>query len=411
MRVSRVSMILTSAALAALVLPAQKVGPTTGGTTNGGTTAGSTTGTTGTSSTGNFPGTTTPSATNSTTNPNLTRGAFFFGKVVMPDGTAPPSGVVIERVCNGAARPQAYTDSRGEFSFQVGQTQDMLPDASVERSSDRSLGGMGTGGSLTSSQPKNDAYACDLRANLAGYRSDVINLAGRRNLDDPNVGTLTLHSYAHFEGLTTSATSALAPKDARRAFEKGLEAIKKSKVDEAQDDFLKATGLYARYASAWLELGLVYEKRERFPDARDAYAKSIAADSKFVNPYERLYMLSFAEKNWEDVAKITNQVMHLNPYDFPGSLYYNAVANSQLGKLDIAEKSAREAVQLGATQNPKVHYILGVILAKKQDFKGAAESLKTYLKSDAVTDRDKVAKLLADCEKQVQAKAEIAAQP
>jgi len=408
MRISRISAILASVTLAANFLSAQGAPPKGAPTTGVGVT---TTGTSGTPSNGNFPGT-----TNSTMNPNSnstpnTRGAFFFGKVVLPDGTAPPSGVVIERVCNGSAHPQAYTDSRGDFSFQVGQTQDMLPDASVDSTS-RGEGGSGTTTTPQQTQGKMTAlYGCDLRANLAGYRSDTISLAGRRTLDDPNVGTIMLHSFAKFEGLTTSATSALAPKDAHKAFDKGLEAMKKSKVDEAQDDFLKATEIYPRYASAWYELGLVDEKRERIPDARDAYAKAIAADSKYVNPYERLYLLSFNDQNWVEVARITNQVMHLNPYDFPGSLYYNAVANSQLGKLDVAEKSAREAVQLSATQNPKVHYILGVILAKKHDFKGAAECLRIYLKSDAVSDRDKVAKLLAECEKQVEARAELKTQP
>jgi tetratricopeptide (TPR) repeat protein len=409
MRISRVSVIIAGAALAAILVSAQAPpkGPTTSGAPGG-----STSGTSGTPSTGTFPGTTTSSTTNSNTNSSITqRGQFFFGKVVLQDGTAPPSGVIIERVCNGSARPQAYADSRGDFSFQVGQTQDMLPDASVDQPVSRQSSGMGTAGSTSSTQPKADFYACELRANLAGFRSDVVSLAGRRSLDDPNVGTITLHSLGHYEGLTTSATSALAPKDARRAFEKGLEAVKKSKPDEAQDDFLKATGIYPRYASAWFELGLGYEKHNRIPEARDAYAKSIAADSKFVNPYAQLFMLSFAEKNWGEVARVTNQVMHLNPYDFPESLYYNAVANSQLMRLDIAEKSAREAVQLSSTQNPKVHYILGVILAKKQDFKGAAESLRTYLKSGAVTDRDTVTKLLADVEKQVQARAELKAQP
>jgi tetratricopeptide (TPR) repeat protein len=410
MRISRISAILASAALAANLLSAQGAPPK--GLPTTGSTGGTTTGTTGTPSTGNFPGSTTNSTTNSTGNSGLTtRGSFFFGKVVMPDGTAPPSGVVIERVCNGSAHPQAYTDSRGDFSFQVGQTQDMMPDASVDSNS-RIGGGNGTSNSQQQAQGKTaPLYGCDLRASLAGYRSDTISLAGRRSLDDPNVGTITLHSFAKYEGLTTSATSALAPKDAHKAFDKGLEAMKKSKVDDAQDDFLKATEIYPRYASAWYELGLVYEKRERISDARDAYAKSIAADSKYVNPYERLYLLAFNEKNWVEVAQITNQVMHLNPYDFPGSLYYNAVANSQLGKLDIAEKSAREAVQLSATQNPKVHYILGVILAKKHDFKGAAECLRIYLKSDAVGDREKVTKLLAECEKQVEAKAEVKTQP
>jgi tetratricopeptide (TPR) repeat protein len=418
MRISRISVVLASTAFAAILLPAQKGGSSTGST--GSSTGTAPTGTTGTSTTGNVPGSIPSGVPNNTNNnPGLTqRGPFYFGKVVLPDGTAPPVGVIIERVCNGAARPQAYTDSQGNFSFQVGQTQDMLPDASVDRATDRptngsgALGSMGsTGGTPGVPQQRNDAFACDLRANLAGYRSDVISLAGRRNMDDPNVGTLTLHSLASYEGLTTSATSALAPRDARKAYESGLQAIKKSKTDEAQADFLKATQIYPRYASAWFELGLIYEKRTKIPEAREAYAQSIAADSKFVNPYAQLFILSFAEKKWEDVARITNQVMHLNPYDFPESLYYNAVANSQLMRLDIAEKSAREAVQLSATQNPKVYYILGVILAKKQDFKGAAENLRTYLKSDAVTDRDKVTKLLADVDKQGQARAELKTQP
>ncbi|HTB10838.1 MAG TPA: tetratricopeptide repeat protein [Bryobacteraceae bacterium] len=411
MRSSRISMILVSATLAAILLPAQKGGTTTG-TSTGSTTGTGTTGTTGTSSTGNIPSSTTGSNPGSTT--TLPRpGEFFFGTVVMPDGTPPPAGVIIERVCNGAARPQAYTDSRGDFSFQVGQTQDMMPDASVDTGVGRRGDLSGTSGSQSQAQGRTTSapFACDLRANMPGYRSDLINLAGRRNLDDPNVGTIKLHSLASYDGLTTSATSSLAPKEARKAFESGVQAEKKSKIDEAQADFIKATDLYPRYASAWFELGLVYEKRQKIPEAREAYAKSIAADSKFVNPYAQLFMLAFAEKKWEDVARISNQVMHLNPYDFPESLYYNAVANSQLMRLDAAEKSAREAVQLSSTQNPKVYYILGVILAKKQDFKGAAENLRTYLKSDAVTDRDKVAKLLADVEKQGQARAELKTQP
>jgi hypothetical protein len=44
-----------------------------------------------------------------------------------------------------------------------------------------------------------------------------------------------------------------------------------------------------------------------------------------------------------------------------------------------------------------------VILAKKQDYKGAAECLREYLKSDTVGDRNRVTQLLADIEKQVSA--------
>lgn len=395
--------ILASAALAAILLPAQG-NPPRGGTTTGGTTTGATT-TTGTGTpAGTLP--TAPGTTTTTTNPTSGgTGPFFFGKVAMSDGSEPPPGVVIERVCNGTARPQAYTDLHGNFSFQIGQTQDMLPDASEGQPSARGL-------SQASPKPNTMPSNCDLRAMLAGYRSDLISLTGRRNLDDPNIGTIFLRPYVKVEGLTISATSALAPKDAHKAFDKGLEALKKSKIDEAQNDFLKATDLYPRYASAWMELGSIYEQRGQMIEAREAYRRSIAADSKFVYPYGRLYMLSFKEQKWEDVAQTTETIMRLNPYDFPDAVYYNAVANSQLGRLAIAEKSAREAIAMGSqAQNPKIIYILGVILAKKGDFKGAAECLRTYLNSDAVTDRAAVKRLLAEVEKQVQAKVETKPEP
>ena len=63
---------------------------------------------------------------------------------------------------------------------------------------------------------------------------------------------------------------------------------KKPSVDEAQADFQKATEIYPRYAYAWFELGRIYEQREHIAEAREAYSKSIAADSKFVNPYEAI---------------------------------------------------------------------------------------------------------------------------
>jgi tetratricopeptide (TPR) repeat protein len=408
MRIARVSVILASFVFTAIYLAGQAKPPTPPPTTGNG---GSPT----SPSTGNLPSATNQ-PTNSTMNTDNMRGAFFFGKVVMPDGSVPPPSVVIERVCNGVARPQAYTDTNGYFSFQVGQTQDMLPDATVDRASSGpgSFGSQipqGSQGAQNSQRSSMQAYACDLRASLAGYRSDLISLAGRRNLDDPDVGTITLHNLTKVEGLTTSATSELAPKDARKAFDKGLEAAKKSRTDEAQDDFMKAVQLYPRYAFAWFELGKIYEQRGDIFSARGAYAKSIEADSKFVNPYERLYVLSIHEMKWSEAAATTDRVIRLNSYDFPWAYYYNAVANLELGKLDAAEKSAREFLASGGFQNPKIYYVLGSILAKKQDAKGAAECLRIYLKSDQVTDRVKVTQLLANVEKQMDANAEVKPEP
>ena len=393
--------ILASAAVAAMLLPAQVVVPK-------GTSTGSGSSSTGSGSGGvtlpNIPTNRPPTPT--TTNPDVNgRGGFFFGKVAMSDGTPLPSQVVIERVCGGATRPQAYADSRGDFSFQVGQTQDMMADATSSSSN-------GMGANRTTAQSGTTPFACDLRASLPGYRSDVISMSSRRNLDDPNVGTIYPAPLGERRRADHQRHRGTRTQGCQEGLRERSGSAKKAKVDEAQADYLKATGIYPRYAYAWFELGRVYEQREHIAEARDAYDKSIAADSKFVNPYERLYLLSLKEQNWEDVASTTDKIKRLNPYDFPKAVYYNAVANFQLGNWDLAEKSAREAASMdSAFQNPKIHYVLAVTLANKQDFKGAAECLRTYLKSEAITDRERVTKLLADFEKQVEAKAELKPEP
>lgn len=322
------------------------------------------------------------------------------GKVVLNDGTVPSEPVRIERVCSdrggGRPHPEGYTDSKGRFSITLGQEQDIMPDASETQSRADSIGS----GSINGIS-QTELMTCDLRAVLPGFTSDAISLATHRYLDNPDVGTIVLHRMENVEGLTVSATSALAPKDARKAYEKGLEDARKAKPDDAQKQFEKAVAVYPKYAAAWFQLGVLYEQSDHIDDARKAYTQAIAADSNYINPYERLYLLGAKEQKWKDVAQTSDRVLHLNPYDFPGAYYFNAIANFELGNLDAAEKSGREAVKLDKThQNPRTNYVLGIILAKKGQFAPAAECLRAYLQAapDA-KDADTVRQQLAQLEK------------
>jgi len=377
---------------------------------------GGTTGTPG-NTTGNIPNTPgRPGSINNPNNPNnptspfpgdVPRPIFVSGKVVLQDGTPLSEPVLIERVCNGNPHPEGYTDSKGRFSIQLGQGRVMSFADASEPPTRGSLGSAGItnpGGGIRESALMN----CDLRASLPGYRSDVVMLANHRYMDNPDVGTIVLHRMGNVEGFTTSATSALAPKDARKAFEKGLDAVKKSKPDEAQKEFEKAVETYPKYASAWFELGRVYEQRDHPEEARKAYNQALAADSKYINPYERLYLMALKEAKWQEVADTTDRVLRLNPFNFPGAYYFNAVANLQLQHLDVAEKNAREALKLDSGQrNPRINYVLGVILAQKQDFAASAECLRAYLKAaPEAKDAETVRKQLAEVEKFAQAKAQ-----
>jgi tetratricopeptide (TPR) repeat protein len=368
------------------------------------------------------PGKGTPSPTpapNPPTTPNQTaagtsqpsRPIWITGTVMMYDGEAPTDSVTIERICSGnSVRAEGYTDSRGRFSLNLGQDSGVFADASTSTvnstafSQSGATGASSNGGAGGATPNQDTAYwDCELRARLPGYRSSTVSLAGRRMLDDADVGVIVLYSMVGIQGLTASATSTQAPKDAQKAYERGLGAVKKDKLDQAEREFRKAVQIYPKYADAWLELGKALEKKEKYPEAREACDSALAADAKYVYPYQQLYQIALHEKNWKDVADKTDQLLHLDPYEFPNAYYFNALAHLELKEYDAAETSARQAVDADSKQsNPKTHYLLGAILVHKKAWTGAAASFRAYLKAaPSATDKAYVEKTLGQIDQQI----------
>jgi hypothetical protein len=320
--------------------------------------------------------------------------------VRLADGTNPPEHVLIERVCNGVVRPEAYTDSKGNFSFELGaRNPAVFYDATVG-GIDPLSSSTGASGGPQGGINERDVSGCEIRANLAGFQSDSIILGFRRSLDNPDIGTIRIHRLANVEGYTFSVTTAQAPKDARKAYEKGLELLNKRKWAEAERELTRAVGSYPKYAAAWHELGRAYQQQKKFDEAVHAYQEAISADPKFINPYGQLAVLSAYEKNWDDVVRYTSQVLKLNPFVAPDIYFYSALANYNLQKIDVAEGQAQEAAKRDTQHRiPKINHLLGVILAEKQDYSRAAENIRLYLKlSPNASDADTVRKLLADVE-------------
>jgi tetratricopeptide (TPR) repeat protein len=370
---------------------AQATGGTSGsagGTTgSGGGTGGTGTGSTPTS--GRTSGTIVPATptTSGKTNNDIQRPIFISGKVTTDDGSPVPPNITIQRVCSGAARSVAYTDAKGRFSLQWGQTNGVLSDASESGFGARSSASAGFG-SAQSAAPNGmgaDPFGtaminCELRANIAGYRSESVSLFTRNSMENPDIGIILIHRLANVEGSSVSATSFLAPKDAKKAYEQGLQALLKNKNDDAAKDFEKAVDSYPKYAEAWMNLGKVRIMQHSYEPARNALLKAIEADAKLVSPYVELGLLAAQEQKWEDSSRFLDRAVRLDPIDFPQAWYADAVANFNLKRYDAAEKSAREALKLDPKHaNPRSEYLLGLVLYQKRDFAAAATELKTYL--------------------------------
>ena len=169
---------------------------------------------------------------------------------------------------------------------------------------------------------------CELRARLAGYRSQVVSLANRRALDNPDIGTILLHRMAPNEGNTVSATALDIPKDARKAFDKGQEASKKSKPEEALKNYSKAVELYQQYAAAWYELGKLQAVGGDLQIARGSFNEAVKADPKFLPALVAIADIDVQAKKWREVVDVTDRAAKLDAFDYPQVFFYNAVANS-----------------------------------------------------------------------------------
>jgi tetratricopeptide (TPR) repeat protein len=361
-----------------------------GGNTNGPST---TPGSTGRPSNGtpnnNNTGLYTPSPL-STPSQSIPRPIFLSGRVMLDDGAKPTSEIAIQRVCNGNPHTETHTDSKGHFSFQLGGNNGQIADASESSVGMGPMQRQGRGGYLNgmgdTNMPgmrgldNNYWQRCQIQAYYPGYRSDTIDLFQHRALDNPDIGVIILHRLGGIQGTAISITTELAPKKAKKDFHKAEQLQAKGKTDDAMKHLQEAVSIYPKYAIAWYDLGQLQQSQKNLADARKSYEAALAADSKYVNPYDGLAALSVMESKWQDAADRSKQAVSLNPVEFPSSWLYNAYANYNLKNFKAAEKSAGEVVKLdGAHRYAQVETLLAQMCADHGDYAGAAQHLQTFL--------------------------------
>lgn len=353
--------------------------------------------------TGRSPGTASPNPPRPTAPDSLpsdnpmTRPTFLSGKVAIDDGTLLTDQAIIQSVCHGNVRNEGYTDSRGGFSFDLGdKTREAVALA------DESGVSMGRSNSAHKGTGRRDMRDCELRAVLAGFSSQTVELAGKLNdFGNADVGTIVLHRLSQVEGFTISATSAMAPPKARKEYDKGIEDLKKGKLDSAQQRFSKAVEIYPKYAVAWCELGRIQVQKNDLEAARNSFHQSITADSKFITPYGELALLAMKGKQWKEALENTDALLALNPLNFPEYWYYNSLASFYLDDLAKAEKSALRCMAIDTEHKiPRAEYLLGIVLAKKGDYPDAVAHIRNYIRmSPNAPDINMAQRQIADLEK------------
>jgi len=340
---------------------------------------------------------------------------FLRGRVASHDGAPIPHDMLIERLCNNRVRQQVYASPHGDFSMQLGSRADSFPEASADPSSPNGYGVARKDSDM--GIPRRELTNCELRASASGFHSSVISLLEVDTFGGSvDVGVIVVQRSTKIEGATLSAIPYKAPKDARRAYEKGLEAEKHGNLADARKYFETSVRIYPSSANAWFQLGTVLQKENQSDAARKAYTQATTVDTRFLPPYLSLASMAYQTANWPDVIDLTGHILDLDPFNhaaattyildldplsYSDAYFYNAVANYKLNKIEAAEKSALKAEHLDLRPHfPQVHLLLAEIFARKNNYAMAIAQIQTYLELAPHTKAaDQARQLLAELEK------------
>jgi tetratricopeptide (TPR) repeat protein len=229
-------------------------------------------------------------------------------------------------------------------------------------------------------QLKLNFQGCEFRAVLAGYVSSAAMLRLEGSVWQYELPPIFLKPLENAPGTTISMTSLNAPNDAKHNYEKARKAYDQEKFMDAEKELDKAVKNYPGFAAAWSLLGDIHQRLKQPDQAVMEYNQALRADPQYVNPAFGLALIAVQQKRWQDAVQFSDQVSKLNSAAFPSAYFYNAVANFNLGKSDLAEISARKFKTLDTQhRHPDICLLLSQILTHKQDYQGAAQELRDYL--------------------------------
>jgi len=172
-----------------------------------------------------------------------------------------------------------------------------------------------------------------------------------------------------------------APPAAVTAYEQGMAAAKSGQSEAAVKSFQEATSLYPQYADAWYQLGRAQLAGKSKNAAVASFKKAVELDPKLAGAQVELGLLAVDNKSWSESSKYLEKAIELDPVNYPAAWYAAALANLNLENFDLAEKYAREALKADPQlTNPRIEYVLGMVLAQKKDYPGAITALRSYLK-------------------------------
>ncbi len=298
---------------------------------------------------------------------------IVYGKVQMEDGSPPPKGVIIERVCTDGQPPGnvALTDKLGRFTWRM----DVDP-TSILR--------------------------CTIKGVLKGYSSTNYEIPNMNGFSDPHLPPLVITQNGSNSTIEVLSDAIKVPYAAQVAWSRSEKALAANRLPEAERQLNLAVKAAPNFGQGWNALAVVLEHENKPSDALKAYHKAIEVDPKLLGAYVPLARISIQVKDWETADRTAADLIARDTSRrYTEAHLLQAIARYQLKNVDGAVASANDAIRMDEKLHkfPSAEYVLALCLDGKNDHAGASEHLKKYLAElpprapNAEIVRDLIAKL------------------
>lgn len=176
--------------------------------------------------------------------------------------------------------------------------------------------------------------------------------------------TIVLHRLPDEPGTGLSPTASDAPRGARRAFGRAVEAQRRGDADAALAGYQEAVRRFPDYAPAWQGWGLLRLESGDVEGARWAFLRAVEADPDYLWPYAGLATVAAERRDWPAVERWASKLIELAPRDSPGAHYLRAIALLASGELSAAREAAERAESMGwGAVDPRLDELLAELAA------------------------------------------------
>jgi Tfp pilus assembly protein PilF len=169
------------------------------------------------------------------------------------------------------------------------------------------------------------------------------------------------------------------PKKTLKEFDKGVEAEKQGKGDDAIEHYEKALSYSPDFSPAHNHLGSAYLSRQKFEDAQNQFEAAVKVNQNDAEAHFNLANVLLLKQRFDQAGGELDEGLKREPSSAFGQ-FLRGLLYSHTGRPELAEKSLQSALQLDPKMSQAHLQLVNLYLQQKRTTE-AISQLEAYLKA------------------------------